>query len=502
MPEYPRGRTGSFDRYESKGQLTTQAPSVQAAEDTTGQILEQGAKLGQQVQDVSLKWFEAVKSTRKTVALVNNKSEILDIEQRASVEVDPNKLKDYQSDIEKARLKNSEGLDSLSVLELNLDSRIASLKLDGVFKKKTIELDTIATKRSIAFEVNNPTPDSFPKIQAILKEKIDKGLLDPSVAYTEEVKANNDLGVNRINQDLYQAKTPEEVDAVAQGITSGMYEQGGVTIEPDKKKALLDIADRAKINVEKKIEAQQVEALAQNRVDVVSGVASGQIDLQNLNIAEIAEYDPKLGATLTKVKEFMTNYNPKLPKEQQRVSMAGVLSDSELVKARSYAKSVNDVFMQNDNEKLGEFVLRELEKKGDGTSSSVKLAAFMQLAALKMKANNPKSPEDFEAAKRMNAINAGVSFLKTSNPYLAGIAIGEFIVRNAFSGSSTKEDVMQEARSVLEDKVIERYASVSKLPSVPNKIVDGEASVEDLHSGLNDLDGEDFIGDYGDQSGE
>jgi len=494
----------NFPRYQSKAQPTTSQPSVQAPEDTTGEIIQKVGEVGKTVQDVSVKWSEAMKSTKKTVSLTNNKSEILDIQNEFQnkpllTEAD---YKDARGRIEKARLKNSEGLDSLSVLELNYDSKVADIQLENIFKKKSIELDTIATKRAVALEVNNPTPNSFPKIKALFREKIDKGLIDPSVAYSEEVRANNDLGVKRINQDLYQAKTTEEVDAVSQGITSGFYEQGGVTIEPDKKKSLLDIADRAKTNVEKKIEAQQVEALAQNRVDVISGVASGQIDLQNLNIAEISEFDPKLGATLTKAKEFMKDYNPKIPKEQQRVSMAGVLSQSELMKARSYAKSVNDVFMQNDNEKLGEFVLRELEKKGDGTTSSVKLAAFMQLAALKFKANNPKTPEDFDAAKRLNAIKAGFSFLKTSNPYLAGFSILDFIIRNAFSGASTKEEVMQEARSVLEDKVIERYAAVSKLPFVPNKIVDGEASVEDLHSGLNDLEGDEFIGDYGDQSGE
>jgi len=62
----------------------------------------------------------------------------------------------------------------------------------------------------------------------------------------------------------------------------------------------------------------------------------------------------------------------------------------------------------------------------------------------------------------------------------------------------TKEQVMEDARSSLESVIIDRYKSVSKLPSLPNKLVDGEASVEDLQDGLNDLDGDEFIGDYAD----
>ena len=499
MPQFPR--------YQSKAQLTTQQPSVQAAEDTSGEVIQKVGEVGKTIQDISLKWSNAVDTIQKTTSTANRKASFLDITTRATNDPNHNNAEQYYKEIDKSIVDNQKGFSSKTaetenLIEANYDAQVAKIQIQNLYKKKMIDVGQTSSLKIIDAEVNNPTENSLANIRRELNIQVQTGIFDHKDAYQLERKANDDLGVNRINKDLYLAQTPEQVDTVTQGITSGAYEKGGVTIEPDKKKALLDIADRSRTNVEKKIEAQQVEALAQNRVDVISGVASGQIDLQTLNIAEIAEFDPKLGATLTKAKEFMKDYNPKIPKEQQRVSMAGVLSQSELMKARSYAKSVNDVFMQNDNEKLGEFILRELEKKGDGTTSSVKLAAFMQLAALKFKANNPKSPEDFEAVKRLNAIKAGFNFLKTSNPYLAGFSILDLIIRNAFSGASTKEEVMREARSVLEDKVIERYASVSKLPSVPNKIVDGEASVEDLHSGLNDLEGENFIGDYDNQSGE
>lgn len=491
----------NFPRYQSKGVLTTQQPSVQAVEDTSGEIITKVGEVGKTVQDVAVKYDAAMKSTRKTVAITNNKTEIQNIQQEFQNKPLPTEsdYKDVQARIEKARLKNSEGLDSLSAMELNYDSKVAGFQIENIFKKKNIELDTIATDRAISLEVNNPRDGSFPQIQALLKEKLALGLIDPSVAYQKEVKANADLGVNRINRDLYQAKTPEEVDAVTQGITSGAYEKGGVTIEPDKKKALLDIADRAKTNTEKKIKAQETEAMAQNRVSTIMGVSRGEIDIQNMNIAEVSEYDPKLGAALTKAKEFMKDYNPKIPLEEQRVSMAGVVTASELKKVRSYAKSINDVFMSNDNENLGEFVLRELEKQGDGTNSSVKMAAFMQLAALKVKANNPQTPEDRQAVDALNAIKNGFRFIQSANPYLFPYVVSDFITKIFANGSSSKEQVMEDARSSLESVIIDRYKSVSKLPSLPNKIVDGEASVEDLQDGLNDLDGDEFSGDYSDQ---
>ncbi|MDP3763039.1 MAG: hypothetical protein Q8Q92_00005, partial [bacterium] len=367
-----------------------------------------------------------------------------------------------------------------------------------IFRKKEIDLQQSNTLRFIDLETNNPTPNSLSKIKQRLTEESNLGFFDKKDAYTLYQRANESLGLNRISKDLYQAQTPEMVDLIREGILNGFYEQGGVAIDPDKKKSLLEIADRAKTNVEKKQEAQYIEATARNRVDTIAGVASGEVDLRTLDIAEIAEYDPQLGLTLTKAKDFMTNYNPKVPQEEQRVSMAGVLSPSELMKARSYSKSVSDVFMQNDNERLGEFVLRELEKKGDGTTSSVKLTAFTQLAALKMKANNPQGPEDNKAINRLNAIKSGVKFLESSNPLIAPEAISELIVRNFLSGASSEEAVMQEAKSVLKSKVLDRYKAVSKLSAVPNKAVEGEALVESLHSGQNEV--EEYTGSYGDQS--
>ena len=491
MPEFPR--------YESKGTLTTQQPSFLAAESTEGKITEKIGEAAGAVGTQAGKLLEAYKSTQKTVALTNNKSDILDIQQRAMGEVDPKKWKAYQSEIEKARIKHGEGLGALASKELNLDSKVASIQIDNIFQKKNLELDTIATKRAIELEVNNPAPGSLPKIKALLNEKVAAGLIDPSVAYAEEVKANANLGVNRISKDLYLAQTPEEVDAVTQGITSGAYEQGGVTIEPDKKKNLLDIAERARTNTEKRIQAQATEAMVQNRMEVITGLASGKLQFDSVDLTNISEYDPQLATVLTKVKDFMVNYNPKLTPQEQSLSSAGLMTVPQIMNMKSYAKSITDLFLKDDNKTLSEFVLREFDKKGDGLTSSIKLAAFANLAFLKSKVNNQQTTQDSEASGKYNAIKAGIKFLQTTNPVFSPKAIGDFIVKNYLSGSSSKEQVMQEAKTVLQDEVLNRYKAVAKLPSLPNKIVDGEASVEDLHSGLNDLEGESYSGDYGDQ---
>ncbi len=493
----------SFPRYESKEQIAIQPTSVGTAKVTTGEILGGVAKVAQQAQDVTLKLIEAHDKAQKSTSEINQKTQIADMLGRAQAETDYNALDSYLKENEKFRIKSlggftSKAAGSEAALARGYDAKIAEIQLRNLFRKKEIDLHRSNTLAFIDLEINNPTAESLGKIKQRLADDAGFGFFDQEDAYKLYQSANNALGVNRINKDLYEAQTPEQVDIVQEGITNGFYERGGVTIDPVKKRALLGIADSARKNTEKKIIAQQIEAMAQNRVETITGVASGQINPETLNIAAISEYDPQLGSTLTKVKEFMINYNPKIPLKQQRISMTGVLSPNKLMQARDYARSVDAVFAQDDNEKLGEFVLRELNKKGDGTTPSTKLVAFMQLAALKVKANNPQTPEDGKAAKRLAAIKGGLKFLESSNPYLAPTAIGDLIVGVFLSGASTEEQVMEEAKTVLKDKILDRYKSVARLPSIPNMIVDGEASAENLQSGFNELQGEQYSGSYGD----
>lgn len=497
MPEFPR--------YESKSQINSQQTSAFAGRDTTGQMIEKVGQVGTQVQDAAIKWSNAVDTIQKTTAQANFKNGMLDIQQRALGDPEYNNSDRYYKEIEKLKTDSLKGFSSrLAEGEMSLDldyqAKVGEIQIQNVYKKKMIDVGQTSSLKLIDAEVQNPTESSLANIRAELGRQVQAGIFDHKDAYLLERKANDDLGVNRVNKALYTAETPEDVEAVMQGLTSGAFEKGGVTIEPDKKKALLDIAERAKTNVEKKLEAQAVEAQAKNRVDTLVGVASGQIPMDQVNTVEIAQYDPQLAGTITKVKDFMVNYNPKLPAKEQALSSAGLMSTQQVMQMKSYARSVTDVFMQDDNKALGDFVLREFEKKGDGLTPSVKLAAFANLAALKAKANNPQTPEDAAAGDRMGALKAAVKFIQSSNPYIAPMVISDFVVKNFLSGSSDMEKVMQEARGSLKMTLMDRHKALGGLPSLPNKIVDGDASVEDLQSGINELNDGDSSGSYADQS--
>jgi hypothetical protein len=272
----------SFPRYESKGALTTQTPSVGAVEDTSGKIAAQAADTLTKVQDTAVKWDEAFKTIQDTVFKGNTKVALADVKARAEVDPDPNSLPKYLDEIDKIGTDNSKGLHagSQAFMEWGFDSKIAKIELGATFKKKQIDVGHAATLKLVDAEVENPTDGSLPRIQSLLQTQVSKGLINHEDAYKLEEKANRGLGINRVNNDLFNAQTSEQVDAVKQNLQSGAYEKGGVTIDPKEKVQMLrSIEVRGRQVVTKEHFAQRVERqdLVHDLTDQANnGILSGQ----------------------------------------------------------------------------------------------------------------------------------------------------------------------------------------------------------------------------------
>jgi hypothetical protein len=232
-----------FPRYESKGKLTTQQPSALMPLDTTGEaITKVGEAFGKAADTVS-KWSAAMQSTKDTRSKVNYKSSAMQIESEASLEPDSSKKQSYFDRVKQERDKNVVGLSYDAVAELDLEAKQTAIKLESMFRKKEIDLDMVAIKTFVQQQVDDATPESLLNIKEELSGKVKTGFLTPDQAYDIETKANRDLGVNKINNDLFAAQTPQDLDSVVQGIRSGVYEQGGVTIDAKEKMKMLRSAE-------------------------------------------------------------------------------------------------------------------------------------------------------------------------------------------------------------------------------------------------------------------
>ena len=186
------------------------------------------------VQDVAVKWSNAIDTIQKTTATANFKSGMLDITTRAQNDPDYNNSDQYFKEIEKLKMDNLKGFlsktaETQAAIEFGYDAKVGQIQIENLYKKKMIDVGQTSSLRIVDAEVANPTENSLINIKSELNKQVAAGIFDHKDAYMLERKANDDLGVNRINKDLYQAQTPEEVDAVTQRITSGAYEAGGVT---------------------------------------------------------------------------------------------------------------------------------------------------------------------------------------------------------------------------------------------------------------------------------
>ena len=199
MPDFPR--------YNSKAQITTQQPSVQAPSDTSGEMIEKAGEVGKTVQDTSLKWSNAVDTIQKTTATANFKSGLLDITQRAQNDPDYNNSDQYYKEIERLKTDNLKGFsnksaESQAAIEFGYDGKVAQIQIQNLYKKKMIDVGQASSLKIIDMAVNNPSESSLQTVKAELSKQVEAGVFDHKDAYKLYQDAEQKFGFNTFLQDF------------------------------------------------------------------------------------------------------------------------------------------------------------------------------------------------------------------------------------------------------------------------------------------------------------
>lgn len=207
MPEFPR--------YESKSQPTTQQPSIQAAEDTSGEIIQKAGGVGKTIQEASIKWSNAVDTIQKTTAQANFKSGLLDIQNRAQNDPNYNNSGQYLREIEKLKTDNLKGFSSKSAetdaaIDFGYQSKVAQIQIENLYKKKMIDVGQASTLKLIDTEVNNPSESSIGNIQKILNTQVEAGILDHKDAYKLYEASEQKVKFNSFLKDFRSDPTAAE----------------------------------------------------------------------------------------------------------------------------------------------------------------------------------------------------------------------------------------------------------------------------------------------------
>lgn len=277
-----------FPRYQSKGQLTTQAPSVAAVGDTSGQILEQISKVGQTVQDIGLKWSNAVDTIQKTTSTANRKGQFLDLINEGQNDPNYNNLDDYLKRADKIVLDNQKGFSSKfaasqNLIEAQYDAKATKIQLENLYKKKIIDVGQTSAIKLIDNEISNPGPASKANIQKILNEQVSAGIFNHKDAYKIYNSSIKTIGEFDVAND---PATEESQSAVLAELKKG--ENGKYADTPAEVRLDLIKASQQRIFNNNQTFKRDVQDSANIRSnDLIDKFASGEATIKDIE-AEMA----------------------------------------------------------------------------------------------------------------------------------------------------------------------------------------------------------------------
>ena len=135
----------TFPRYSSKAQLTTQAPSVQAPEDTTGEIIQKVGEVGNVLQKATITYSNALDSMQESRSNLNYKTGVLEEQQKFENIPNPTP-EDYEKtrkEIQKLGINNLKGFSNKTAetkmtMEFAYQEKVAIAQIENSYKKKQI----------------------------------------------------------------------------------------------------------------------------------------------------------------------------------------------------------------------------------------------------------------------------------------------------------------------------------------------------------------------------
>src|SRR3990167_5222351 len=291
MPDFPR--------YQSKGQLTIQAPSVQAAEDTSGEIIQKVGELGSTIQKATLSYSNALDSMQKSRANLNYKTGVLEEQQKFEDIPNPT-LQDYENTRKKIvgwradtigllDLEITKGADGL---ESRLDAIIDPVQnLGGYDKLEALNLKKEYLKKG---KFNSFLTD-IQNAPAIASENISKNTYGFTVKELRDAQSIYDTESKKIqakNQsallDEYLSKQDVTVDAVDQlrkeGKISPEFAEGMINKInnpkpdiPSKDKTYIEFQNKV-MDMQAKGDKATTEEIIKLMSDTIQAHAKGLLD--------------------------------------------------------------------------------------------------------------------------------------------------------------------------------------------------------------------------------
>jgi hypothetical protein len=272
-------------------------------------------------------------------------------------------------------------------------------------------------------------------------------------------------------------------DVVSNSVTSVLQATGDLSkaqkmlevakgdIDPDRylkiSKGLTDGYDALQTRLRTAERVQKIN----NRFDSLAGVADGRVDWKNIDsfITDTAKKDPDLAEAVQRV-----------------VSSGGkFIPESNFMENMAFMDLAKGVFKTNDPEGISEFLVSSLKGSNGGNISRDKLGILISTAKEYSDSRLPTATP--EQKKDFSILKASGDFLgKVSTATPVG-AMFYMLLKARSEGKLKGMQIKKAAEDIARSAIIEQHPEVGDLEVIPNKIVYGNGSVEDIYNGTTPL---------------
>lgn len=277
-------------RYEGDRQLSTAAPGTPIDPGSVSRTQQAVGQIGQQVASVADQ-FAKLRDLNETMqAKLEANKQLREIKERAILDQDPYSTDKYLKEIDgikQSASKKITGANARTAFEMQLsqDADTTAWDIRSEHRKKAVDVAKGNVVNFLADAEKDYAAAVSPQQKQLIRQSVVKtiddhiqaGVLTHEDGEKNKIKILKDLTVSEIKGDI-----SEDPAGTLSRIDSGWYEQGGDTLDPDVKRDLRELAEKAKARLdqdaEKAIKTEQNKYEAQRAVQLTNG----QVSLQEL----------------------------------------------------------------------------------------------------------------------------------------------------------------------------------------------------------------------------
>lgn len=201
---------------------TISGQSPVAMKSGSSDIYEVTGKALEKTQELAFKWSNALDTIQYTTAKANYETGLLDIEERATNDLDYNNSDKYFKELDELKKNSLKGIGNPSVenraaLEFDFGNKQSQIKINHIYKKKQIEVGKVSLQTGIDSllqrKLNAVTQAEADKINSDIAGLLNINVQSGIISSEDAAKKLHDIRKTAVEYDIYNDPSTQEEDS-------------------------------------------------------------------------------------------------------------------------------------------------------------------------------------------------------------------------------------------------------------------------------------------------